>query len=68
MKLAEIIINDFGGAPFVEHNMPCAVCKVNKAVYDLDSGYFHPCWKCQKCGIKLVFTNDLPWWKRWLLK
>lgn len=38
MKLAEIFINDFDGAPMAEHNMPCAVCCESHAVYDLSIG------------------------------
>lgn len=41
------VVNDFGGAPFAEHDQACAVCQVNKAVYLLNSGRFEPCWECQ---------------------
>lgn len=48
MKLTEIIVNDFGGSPVAEHNMPCAVCWVNRAILTLNVGAFRPCWDCQK--------------------
>lgn len=50
MELAKIEINDFGGAPICEHNMPCATCLKAPAVYQLSEGYFEPCWDCQKVG------------------
>ena len=64
MKLAEIIVDDFGGAPAAEHNMPCAICRERKAVLLLDYGRFAPCWECQRRGWR---TTRPPRWLRWLL-
>lgn len=60
-ELANIWINDFGGSPVAEHNMPCAVCLINPAVYLMDSGEFSPCWRCQKEGYRLIDLGALPW-------
>ena len=54
IPLAKIIVNDFGGAPIAEHNFPCPVCRSAKAVLDLNTGIFHPCWDCRKKGWDLV--------------
>jgi hypothetical protein len=63
MKLAEIIVNDFGGSPFCEHNYPCPVCRCCKAVLDMNAGRFGPCWQCQREGWR---TLRLPkWLRRW---
>ena len=65
MELAQIKVDDFGGAPVAEHNMPCSVCRVEKAVLDLGTGRFEPCWKCQSQGWR---TERFPKWVRWLLR
>jgi hypothetical protein len=49
--LAEIRLEVPG--PFAIHNMPCAVCAVQPAVYFLDNGTFEPCWTCQEKGWQL---------------
>lgn len=66
-KLAEIKVNDFGGSPIAEHNMPCAVCRNSHAVIDLNTGIFHPCWPCQDRQWILVNIKTLPFWVRWFL-
>ncbi len=73
MKIAKVKINDFGGAPVAEHNMPCAVCLTEKAVYNLSanlpkSGTFDPCWGCQARGFHLVNVRKLPLLLRWMLR
>ncbi len=55
MEMMKVKIDDFGGAPIAEHNMPCAVCHKKKAVYNLSAGHaksgvFDPCWDCEKKG------------------
>ncbi len=45
--LAEIRVNDFGGSPFAEHNMPCPICRQNHAVMYLNTGVFWPCGECE---------------------
>lgn len=57
--MAEIVINDFFGAPFCEHNYPCCVCRTEKAVYLMGEGRFLPCWSCQRAGWR---TARLPRW------
>lgn len=64
MELSPIVVNDFGGAPIAEHNMPCAVCGCCHAVLYLNTGVFLPCWKCQKHGWRTV---QVPKWLRFLL-
>lgn len=48
------VVNDFGGAPVAEHDQCCHVCRVYKAVLDLNSGLFEPCRSCQKEGWRLM--------------
>lgn len=43
-----------------EHDMPCAVCLVGKAVLDLNEGIFQPCWFCRS-EFRLVRRR---WWHR----
>ena len=46
-----IIISD--GGPWATHDMACAVCHKYKAVIDVGTGVFSPCWKCQEDGWRL---------------
>lgn len=62
MKLAQIIVNDFDGAPVAEHNFPCAVCQDLPAVLHLPTGIFHPCRLCQSVGWRLF--NPPRWLER----
>jgi len=57
VELLKIKIESDGG-PWCIHDMPCAVCGINHAVYDLSVGKFQPCWDCQKKGFVLVNTKD----------
>jgi hypothetical protein len=55
MEMVKPVVNDFGGAPIAEHNIPCAVCWTRPAVYNLSAqkplgGKFSPCWICQEEG------------------
>ena len=63
MEIFKPTINDFGGAPFAEHNMPCAICRDEKAVLDLSCGIFRPCWTCQKDGFDIGLFDG---WRKWL--
>lgn len=38
----------------VSHDQACAVCLVVKAVYDLNTMMFQPCWSCQREGWRTV--------------
>lgn len=49
---------------FVVHNMPCAVCRDEKAVYSCNTGVFHPCWTCQWRGYRLIRRWRWPWQRR----
>jgi len=46
--------------PVAIHNMPCAVCRHNKAVLNMNTEIFHPCWRCQELGYKVRRS----WWAR----
>jgi hypothetical protein len=65
MELARIEVNDFGGSPVAEHNMPCAVCGRRKAVIVLNTGIFEPCWTCQKTWE--LRRSDPNATRRWIL-
>ncbi len=58
MELAKIIIEDWGTGLVCEHNMPCSICVENKAVYQMNSGIFYPCWRCQKLGAQLRIRKN----------
>lgn len=64
MELAKIEINDFGGAPICEHNMPCAICGTRHAVYFLNEGLFLPCRECEAKGWRLIRYRG--WFKRFI--
>jgi len=42
------------GGPWAIHDMACAVCRTEKAVIDVGTGIFHPCWNCQEDGWHLI--------------
>lgn len=42
--------------PSATHRMPCPVCWVMKAVLNLDTGIFEPCWECQGEGWRIRRT------------
>ena len=65
MEIHVPIINDFDGSPMAEHDMACAVCLNQYAVYILNTGEFQPCWKCQSLGWQ---TRRLPRWLNKVLK
>lgn len=54
------IITD--GGPWAEHDMACAVCHTSKAVIDVGTGVFQPCWECQNTGYRLVYKKR--WWTK----
>jgi hypothetical protein len=49
------IITD--GGPWAEHDMACSVCHRNKAVLQLNTYRFLPCWKCQEKGHFLIWVS-----------
>jgi len=58
MKLLEVKVDDFGGAPVCTHNYPCPIYTEEHAVYNLSDGYFKPSRKAQRDGWKLIrITN-----------
>jgi len=50
----EIEINDFGGAPFCEHNYKCPVYSDKSAIRVVGHGYFTTSWEAQKEGWHVV--------------
>lgn len=50
---------------FISHNMSCAVCLEQPAVYSSVAGIFAPCWDCQRNGWRLQCVEKAPWWKFW---
>jgi len=64
MDIFKPTINDFGGSPFCEHNMPC-FCLKNKAVYNLSEGTFGLCWECRKI-FKIRKINFLDSMFQWM--
>lgn len=64
MDVAKIKVVTDGG-PWVEHNMPCPICREKHAIMQLWDGNFLPCWSCQKDGYK---TLKLSKFWRYVLK
>lgn len=54
MNKPPIEVDNFGGAPFAEHNQLCHVCWVAPAVLLLNNGVFQPCDACQDRGWTLI--------------
>lgn len=51
---------------FARHDQRCAVYSGEHAVLNLNEGIFHPSWKAQRDGWRLVYANT--WWKRTLVR
>lgn len=58
-----IIVTD--GGPWAEHDVACAVCHERKAVLELATGHFRPCWTCQSQGWVLARRRRWWWLDRW---
>lgn len=59
-----VVVTD--GGPWAEHDQACAVCRQRKAVLDLHTGIFEPCWDCQRIGWRLMIPTPMGrrWWER----
>lgn len=49
------------------HNMPCSVCKVDHAVFNCNTGLFHPCRSCEEEGWVTTKMTKLErkWYEFW---
>jgi len=68
LPIVEIKVNDYGGSPAADHNMPCPICHAayqRKATLSLNTGRFHPCRECRRVG---WITIRVPGFVKWLLK
>lgn len=45
------------GGPWADHDQACAVCHIAKAVIDVGTGIFQPCWGCQSKGYMLTWRR-----------
>lgn len=55
--------------PVAEHDMPCAVCHSNPAVYNFDGAIFEPCWQCQSYEWRLVkVVKPIHAFFRWIFR
>ena len=57
-------VNDFGTGLIAVHDQPCHVCSQRKAVYELGTGIFSPCWECQREGWQLVQKRGWAFWRK----
>lgn len=64
-ELPEIHVFMHDSGMCATHNMPCAVCKVNHAVFT--NGMFSPCWGCQGEGWVMTKMTKLErkWYEFW---
>lgn len=60
MELAKIIVEPIGPGIHT-HNMPCAVCRQNHAVFVSPGFRFEPCWGCQRDGWNLTQRKRRKW-------
>ena len=67
MEMQQPTVDDFGGAPAATHDMACAVCWKRKAVLDLHTSRFLPCWECQRDGWRLANVARMPRLVLWVL-
>ena len=53
--------NNYGGAPFAIHNMPCPVCMQEVAIIQLTGNFpmFQPCRSCGAKGWVTIQTSKL---------
>jgi hypothetical protein len=51
---------------FASHDQRCAVEEGEFAVYNCQTGVFHPSWKAQKDGWRMIQVTT--WWQRLLFK
>jgi hypothetical protein len=54
-----VIITD--GGPWAMHDCVCPVCRLNKAVLELHTGIFQPCWSCQQAGWGVRWKRPSRW-------
>lgn len=52
--------------PAVLHDQACAVMPKESAVYNLNTGIFHPSWKAREKGFHLVHAKTK--FQKWLIK
>lgn len=38
------------GGPWAKHNYACPICWQEKAILNLNTGVFEPCWRCHRLG------------------
>ncbi|MDH3729561.1 MAG: hypothetical protein OES13_00345 [Acidimicrobiia bacterium] len=71
--ISEIIIEDHPSGLCCEHTMPCAICLDEKAVHNMNTRIFAPCWSCQDHGwmtirvpawVARLFGGQLEQWRR----
>ena len=63
MEPLKVKVIDIGIA--AEHNMPCPICRENKAVLRMWTDTFGPCWDCASKGWLTLRARP---WQLWLLK
>ena len=68
VELADITVYIHDSMMVATHNYPCPVCKVNSAVYNMNTGIFQPCWGCENKGYKIVKINKYRSWFNKLFK
>lgn len=52
-----VVVTD--GGPWALHDYACPTCQERKAVLNLNTGRFHPCWPCQDEGWTTVKAPKL---------
>lgn len=63
VALAEVNVYLHDSGVFVNHNMPCPVCKVNHAMCDTYGMIMHPCDECSEKGWELSKKEKSFWEK-----
>lgn len=64
MDLPEIKTNDYGGAPFGEHNMPCNIHPRKHAMWFMNTGIFYPSFEAHQEGWRQIKLTN--WFERFV--
>ena len=66
VALAEVNVYLHDSGMFVNHNMPCPVCKTNHAMCNTSGMIMHPCDECSEKGWELSkYKKEKSFWEKY---
>lgn len=63
VPIHEVVISVHSSGLLANHSMPCPVCRLNKAILNMNSGRFGVCDECHQHGWRL---RKMRWFEFWL--